>query len=708
MSDVAYADAGRMVLDALSGILPPERLNVPAWAAKKRWMNNAGGGIVGQYSHEVAPYTFAPSEDLTKLEYLNVALVGPGQVAKTVVAENLLGYSIDVSPANLLWYMQTDLGIESYVKGRINPFIDDHECLWSKQGKRPADDSLHFKKFTGMQVEFLAFGPSTIINKSAPLIVADEIDNYQWLGDVKPVLDVRRQTFGRQSMVLAMSHPDMARGLNPARDWTSGIMAYYADSTRGVWYWECPHCGCWSSPAPIAARPMTLEFPRDPDVPLDVVAAEAHLLCPNSCVVEDHHRKAMNLGAFRHAHGGWIREGQELTEGGELRGEIVPRETSGYWITGTMSPFVIGGIGTLARNYVKAQRALEAGDEEGEASLRQVVVKQWGVPYSPKRAVGSVEATELVDRCEAELKLQTVAHGVRVLTVGVDCQAWGWEYLVRGWGRGGESWIVDHGRIAGMNPKTGKPVDPATSPDEWDLLLDVFGRAYPLADGSGRVMKIRAMAYDSQGAPGVATQAYAAFKRWRRAGKARMIGQIGKRDVWTIIPTKGSTKLSSPRLIVSYPDTAREANKAAARGEVPQGQFNPNLFKDALTGHLKAAEPGDWYVHFPAGLKAPPPADVHPWFEQLCAEHQLPSGAWEKIRSGARNEVLDLMVLNHVVAHLHGLHRIDWTSPPGWVADWDDNPAVFHPEQMAAEAAAAAADPTSAAERIAAKLASGG
>jgi phage terminase large subunit GpA-like protein len=64
---------------------------------------------------------------------------------------------------------------------------------------------------------------------------------------VKPVLDVRRQTFGDQSMLLAMSHPDLATGLDPAKDWVRGIMAFYADSTRFTWWWPCPHCGAWSS-----------------------------------------------------------------------------------------------------------------------------------------------------------------------------------------------------------------------------------------------------------------------------------------------------------------------------------------------------------------------------------------------------------------------------------------------------------------------------
>jgi hypothetical protein len=360
MAEAAYVSAAALVLEAFEGLLPPERLDVPTHAERKRWMNNTGGGHVGRFSHDLAPYTVAPSRCLNQLVYLTTAIVGPGQVAKTVIAENWLSHTVDTDPANFLWYMQTDEGLESYVKGRINPLIEDHDFLREKLGPRPVDNSLHFKRFRGMSAEFLAFGARTIINKSAPRIVADEVDNYQWLGDVKAVLDIRRQTFGDQSMLLAMSHPDLATGLDPAKDWVRGIMAFYADSTRFTWWWECPHCGAFSSPNPNAARVMTLEYPSDPDVPLDVVEREAHLLCPvNGCIVEDHHRKAMNLKAFGQpgTFDGWIGDGQAMSEDGTVTGELVVRKTAGFWIVGAMSPFVLGGIGGLARERVKAERA---------------------------------------------------------------------------------------------------------------------------------------------------------------------------------------------------------------------------------------------------------------------------------------------------------------------------------------------------------------
>jgi phage terminase large subunit GpA-like protein len=198
----------------------------------------------------------------------------------------------------------------------------------------------------------------------------------------------------------------------------------------------------------------------------------------------------------------------------------------------------------------------------------------------------------------------------------------------------GESWIVDQGRIA-AHPVTGRPIDPATSPEDWDLLLELFDRTYPLADGSGRVMKIRALGYDSGGQPGVTAQAYAAHRRWRKAGKARKLGVIGGREVWTIIPTKGAKPLEAKRLTVTYPDTSTAANKAAARGEVPVAIFNPNLFKDDLAGQLQRRRAGPGLRPLPGGAEVAPNAP-HVWFEQLVSEHQLPNGRWEKIKPNAK------------------------------------------------------------------------
>ncbi|VVD28463.1 terminase gpA endonuclease subunit [Paraburkholderia dioscoreae] len=153
-----------------------------------------------------------------------------------------------------------------------------------------------------------------------------------------------------------------------------------------------------------------------------------------------------------------------------------------------------------------------------------------------------------------------------------------------------------------------------------------------------------------------------------------MIGKISGRDAWTVIPTKGADKLAAPRLMVVYPDTSRKANRAASSGDVPVARFNPNLFKDDLAGQLQLAEPGKLYVHFPHALRSQ--EQPHVWFEQLTSETRTKNGGWEKSAAGRRNEALDLMVLTHMLAQLHGLNRISWDKPPSWAKPWDTNSSL--------------------------------
>lgn len=661
----SYADARALLAEIIrASFAPPPSASVADYAAEHRWLDNEGGGYVGRWDHRRAPYLVAPMEALSSPDYLTVALVKPGQCGGTSVAENWLLYSVGAAPADLLWYMQTEPAVQSYVKTRITPMIAEHAALRTALGARAIDDSLHHKNFGRMSVQFLAATGANLISKSAPRIVADEIDAYpESLGDVKALLDVRRQTYGRESKLFLLSHPDAAGGIAPSK-WTRGVMAAYADSTRAVWYWPCPHCGAWSSPAPHARRHMRLEYPVD--APLDEVEAGARLVCPvNGCLIEDGDRRAMNLA------GRWVADGEEIDADGAITGAPVKRSVAGFWVHGTMSPFVIGGIGALARARVKAERERdESGDD---ASLRQVMVKQWGEPYDAARRVGSLDAGTLAERAEPDLPLETVPQGVRFLTCAIDVQANRFELLWRGWGVGGESWVVAVETL---------PADPATSAEDWHrVLARGFETRFPLADGSGRRMRVRGLGFDAAGAPGVTQLAYSAWRTWRLAGKTRYLGQMSGRDVYSVIPCKGLAGPNARPLQVVYPDHRRADRQARAGGNVPLALFNANAFKDDLAGQLAIAE-GALRVHFPGALCGNFPTRPrrleapHAWFEQLVAEQRSPSGAWQKLVPSARNEALDLMVLTHVVARLHGLSRIDWTRPPPWAAPWETNTSI--------------------------------
>jgi phage terminase large subunit GpA-like protein len=652
-----FADPLALLAAALDAYLPPNAVTVADHAAAHRWLDNRGGGYVGRWSHDEAPYLREPMLALTSRAHTTVAVAGPGRSGKTAIAENWLLQSADADPADMLWYEPTDDALESYVKRVINPMIELHEPLHRRLGTMPVDRSLHFKRFGPMWAEFLAATYQNLVGKSAGRIVVDEYDACSERdGDAYDLADIRRQSFGPESMILALSHPDRAEGTDP-RAWTRGIMRLYADSDRRTWWWPCPHCNGFSSPNPTAARFMPLHYPEA--APLDEVAEAARLICPLcASPIEDKWRRAMNL------EGRWVGLGQTIGEDGEISGALLPRSTAGFWIVGVMSPFILGGIGALARALVGAEKQAEA--EGSDKPVRDVMAKRWGIPPAPRRNIGSIDAATLAERAE-DTPLGLVPRGVRFLTAFLDVQANRFELLVRGWGEHGESWVVDFRRIE---------AETATSPADWDAAIRAaLDAEYPLDDATGRVMRVRGVGYDSGGAPGVTEQAYAVWKRLRAAGRARRLGVVGGRDVWTLLPTKGSSTPNAPRLQVNYPDTARKDRKTALRGEVPLGAFNANQFKDSLAGQLATGLPGKGFVHLPAALRSPQPP--HAWFEQLTAERRRPNGAWEKI--GRANEALDLMIGTHVIAHLHGLSRINWNAPPAWAAAWDVSSSVAKP-----------------------------
>ena len=664
-----YVSARALVADALDALLPRARITVRDWTARHRYVRGANAGL---WDQTVAPYLEEPMEQFDAPGVEEIALVGPGRSGKTTLAENLLLKTVKSDAAPVGWYANTDDVVKAYVKTVINPLLDDHDCA-----RAPGDtsDSLSFKRFLyGTTVEFLAATDASFRNKTFRLVVADEYDGYDpALGDARGLLNQRRATEGAAGRTVFVSHPDLAEGEH-ASEWRRGIMAIYAASTRCTWWWPCPHCGAWSSPNPGTARPMVLHYAAD--APLDVIAAETRLLCPvNGCLIEDRHRRAMNR------QGRWIGTGEAISQEGTLSGTRTPNAVVGYWIVGAMSPFLLGGIGGLARARVAAERAVAAHEENAERTLRAVMTKQWGIPYSLPRAVDQVTAVQLADRAEPGLQLGVVPAGVRFLTAFVDVQGNRFELLVRGWGEAGESWVIAADTI---------PAEPTTSASDWDLLMQrLLTASYPLADGSGRVMRIRGAGYDAYGAPGTTLHAYAAWRRWRVAGKLGLRGRIDGREAWNIIPTKGLGGPNAPPLSTVRPDTQRRDRHAAAGGTVPIAQFNANTFKDALASQLVTAA-GAFSVHIPAALRSP--AEPHIWFEGLVAETRQPNRTW-KHSTAFRNEPTDLMVGTHVIAHLHGLAKLNWALPPAWAAPWEQNSMIGPPSSTGAPVPAVVSHP---------------
>lgn len=662
-SSEMFADACALFASALNALLPQDAVPVDVYAAGHRYVMSPG--YTGRWSNAVAPALCEPMASLTDPIYDTTAIVGPARSGKTSVGENWFLELVATAPGNLLWYLPTDALRDSYVKTVIDPMIAAHPELSDRLGRAAVDDSLKFKRFDRMTVEFLAAAYNNLLNKNPKHIIGDEIDAWTQLANAREQLEQRRNAAGEGSHMLVVSHPDRGTGLDPDKDWRAGIMDFYRDSTRCVRYWPCPRCGGWSSPAPTALRHIQLTWEGGDDAPLDVVEATAHLKCP-LCLgrIEDGERAAMETAAL------WVGLGQEIDRDGHVTGTRVQRRIAGYWLLGVMSPFLRRGLGGLARSVANADRVVAMkGDHD---AAREVYAKGLGVPYRRKTDTQTVDARALAERCDP-YPLRKIPQGCTTLIAATDVQKTYFDNLVRGFNATGESWVIDRFRVE--RTPTGEEINPASYPEHWDLLVQrVLRRSYPLDDDTGRRMMIRAWGYDISGVPGVTKQAREAWVRWHAKGVVRRFlpGPYGER--YNVMPTKGMPS-KSVKLQIAFPDGRHREERPTAWWGAPLVEFSSSGGKDALWAELNRAKPGPGYVHFSRELLDPngPP---HPFFEELTAERPNDEGVWEKVDGADRNEALDLMVMAGTLAAAWGIDFAQADCPPDWLRPWDSNPLV--------------------------------
>jgi len=233
----------------------------------------------------------------------------------------------------------------------------------------------------------------------------------------------------------------------------------------------------------------------------------------------------------------------------------------------------------------------------------------------------------------------TVPHLGLFLTAGADVQKDRIEVDVWAWGRGLESWLVDHIVIAGG------PEDPAA----WDKLTAILGRTW--SHKSGAVMQLSKLAIDT------GYEAPAVYAWSRATGYAQ------------VTPIKGvetfnrSTPVSGPTFV-----DATIRGKRLRRG-ARLWTIAVSTFKAETYRFLRLERPSDedraLGVCDAAGtIHLPSWADTE-WLKQLVAEQMVTvrnkrgfsHQEWQKMRE--RNEALDCRVYARAATWILGADRWD-------------------------------------------------
>jgi len=664
----------KLLAAVCEAVRPAERLTVSEAAAKYRYLDNPGS-YVGYWDNDIAPYLVEPMDVLTSLEYTGMIFAGPARCGKSDMFFNWLTHTAICDPADMMVVHMTQNTARDWSIGDLRKVFRHSKEVGSRVIPGRQNMNVHDVRFmSGMRLLVKWPTISELSGKTIPRLWCMDYDRQPMdvdkNGSPYQLAKKRATTFKRFGMTVAESSPGFiiedpkwkrSKEYPHEAPPTTGILALYNRGDRRLRYW-----GCWQCKEAFEPNWETLKYPDCKD-PME--AAEATVMvCPHCGFIMTHDGGRDGPGKTEmDRKGKWLKEGQHWdVQNGKVYGTGLRSDTASFWLQGPVAAFT--DWKTIVYSYLKAQEEFErTGSEE---ALKTTVNVDQGRAYLPQGSESDRLPEDLKARAE-DLGEQVVPPGVRFLLAAIDVQRNRFEVQVMGFGEGNDIFVIDRFTIK-KSKRTDEDgerlwVNPASHPEDWQLLVEeVLTKTYPLGDGSGRRMQIKATGCDSGGREGVTKNAYD-FWRWLR-DKCET-PDLAKR----FLLLKGTSNKASPRVHLSYPDSDNKNRHAGARGEIPVLLINSNMVKDQLNAMLERKDPGNGCIHF---------ADWLPdyFYNELTVEVRTSKG-WENPRE-QRNESWDLLVyaIALSLSRLVNAERINWENPPGWAKPWDENDLVCENE----------------------------
>lgn len=671
------------VCRAWPALLPPNRMRVSEGASKLIIKRPGGGG--GPWNPYETPYMVEPTDMLASRRHSAVCFVGPAQTGKTVaLGEGWLTHAVINDPGDMLIVQMTQDKAREYSKQRIDRGILNTPDLKAMRSAMARDDNLHDKQFrNGM---WLRIGWPTATNLSSTsyrYVFGTDYDRWpddiDGEGDGFTLMGKRITTFLSRGMVAVESSPGRAI-TNPNYVLTTpheappvgGILGIYNRSDRRRWYWKCPHCAEWFEATPgtslfhLPDDDQLIEDVRDLDI--DKFARQfARVPCPvNGCIITPDRREGMNRAGI------WLPDGLQIDSLDRRSGNPRTSSIAGFWLGGAAATYVPWE--TLIRKH--AQALLDYSLTGDELSLQTTANTDQGVPYLSRHLREAQNAAAKGSVYDDEVQRYVVPEWTRFVLASVDVQGGKnarFVVQVHAIGEHQEQQLVDRYNITesqrkGMGDEFA-PLDPASHPEDWDLLTDKVVNATfrtPDAEREIRVYRTIVDTGGEAGTQGVTNNAYAWARRLRKAG---------------LLPRVKIAKGASTKADWHVRET--QVGGVQGKGDLTLYLLEPNKLKDMVDAGLKRRVRGPNYYHFPRPKH--PENNPEGWlsqafFDELKAEVRDENGVWRQMKK--RNETFDLCYMIRGLCVILGADKKEfWTSPPRWALPLELNSEVFTPEQ---------------------------
>ncbi|MCT0216088.1 phage terminase large subunit family protein, partial [Synechococcus sp. CS-1330] len=578
------------------GLTPDPLLTVSEWSDRHRMLSSKASAEPGRWRTSRTPYLKAIMDCLSPTSPVErVVFMKAAQLGATEMGSSWIGYVIHHAPGPMMAVWPTVEMAKRNSKQRIDPLIEESPVLSeliAPARSRDSGNTILAKEFRG-GVLVMTGANSAVGLRSMPVryLFLDEVDGYpldvEGEGDAISLAEARTRTFARRKIFIVST---------PTISGASAIEREYEASDQRRYFVPCPHC----------SHRQWLRFEQ---LRWDKGQPETAAYICESCdtTIAEHHKTWML------EHGEWRAMAPENSA-----------KTAGFHLSSLYSP-----VGWRSWREIAAAWEAAVSKESGSAAA----IKTFKNTELGETWVEEGEAPDwqrLVERRE-DYRIGSVPQGGLLLVGGADVQKDRIEASIWAFGRGKESWLVEHRVLMGDTARD----------TVWKRLAEMLAETWTHACGAQ--MPLARFALDT----GFATQEAYAFVRACRDSRVMAVKGV----------PRGAALIGTPTAI-----DVSQGGKKLRRGikvysvavSIAKLEFYNNLRKSADVG-----EDGLTTV-FPAGFVHLPKIDAE-FIQQLCAEQLItrrdrngfPVREWQKMRE--RNEALDCYVYARAAASAAGL-----------------------------------------------------
>jgi len=582
------------------GLTPDPLLTVSEWSDRHRMLSSKASAEPGRWRTKRTPYLREIMDCLSPTSPVErVVFMAGGQLGKTECGNNWLGYVIHHSPGPMMAVSPTVEMAKRNSKQRIDPLIEESPVLQeliSPARSRDSGNTILAKEFRG-GVLVMTGANSAVGLRSMPVryLFLDEVDGYpldvDGEGDAISLAEARTRTFARRKIFI-VSTPTIAGA--------SAIEREYEASDQRRFFLPCPYC----------SKRQYLRFDQlrwhkgRPET-------AAYLCEACDTPIPEHHKTAM-------------------LEAGEWQA-LAPEngsKTAGFHLSSLYSPVGWRSWREIAAAWESAV-SLESGSAAAIKTFKNTELGETWVEEGE-----APDWQRLVERRE-DYPIGTIPLGGQLLVAGADVQKDRIEASVWAFGRGKESWLIEHRVFMGDTAREAV----------WQQLAGLLHETWTHA--SGALLPLVRLALDT----GFATQEAYAFVRKVKDSRVMAVKGVARGVALIGTPTAVDVTVNGRKL-------RRGVKVFSVAVGLAKLEFYNNLRKSAevaADGTTLLYPPG--YVHLPK-------IDAE-FIQQLCAEQLItrrnrqgfPVREWQKVRE--RNEGLDAAIYSRAAAAAAGLDRFE-------------------------------------------------